>query len=286
MVKSSLKYLFTKLSPALKFINPKGSHLLVLMFHSVLKDEEFSVLQDSIDPGIHISLSQFEEIIQLCQRNGYQFISPKDLNATQRGNFVLLTFDDGYKNNQNIVPILKKYKAPAIVFINGSFIQNQNISPWDLYYFEHRKNGKKREQILKEYAKRPRLSLTFSEGLKPLMPLTEIELQELAKNDEIFIGNHSFSHERHSFFTSEKAINEILSAQKFLENLKIETVKHFAFPEGKINREILPELKKYFDFIHTVDEGINSLDSIPFLLKRYGVNSSQQSEYQMARFTL
>jgi peptidoglycan/xylan/chitin deacetylase (PgdA/CDA1 family) len=286
MVKNGLKLIFTKLAPALKILNPKKPHFLVLMFHSVLKDEEFKSLQNVLDPGIHISLTQFEEIIKLCKESGYQFVSPNELKTKNEGKYLLLTFDDGYKNNQNILPILKKYEASAVIFINASFIKNQKISPWDHFYFEGRIRGKNREQILKEYSKRPEIITSNLEELKPLLPLTEFELQDLASNDEIYIGNHSFVHEIHSNFSGERAFSEIIKAQEFLDNLKINTVRHFAFPEGQIHHEILPQLEKYFDYIHTVEEGLNPVNSNSFLLKRYGVNSSQKSDYQVARFTI
>jgi peptidoglycan/xylan/chitin deacetylase (PgdA/CDA1 family) len=56
-----------------------------------------------------------------------RFIGPQDLDApSQRGELrILITFDDGYRNNHRLAwPLLRQYQAPALFFVSTAHLLN------------------------------------------------------------------------------------------------------------------------------------------------------------------
>jgi peptidoglycan/xylan/chitin deacetylase (PgdA/CDA1 family) len=93
--------------------------IVLLMIHGVMDTEEIS---DWIPTRPQISRAQLEAHVKLIAKY-YEFISLSEAVAMLSGgkpfrsNCVVLTFDDGYRNNlTHAWPILKKYDIPAIIF--------------------------------------------------------------------------------------------------------------------------------------------------------------------------
>lgn len=92
----------------------------VLMYHSVA---------DGTTNPVVIAPAKLDEELKYLKDNGYYTISLDDLYAYFTNNTpipekaVVLTFDDGYKDNYtNMFPILKKYGFKATVFVITSYI--------------------------------------------------------------------------------------------------------------------------------------------------------------------
>lgn len=90
----------------------------VLMYHSV-----------SAEPStLSLAPDQFEEQLKFLKSSGYQSLTPEGLSAhlSKRQlpqKKVVLTFDDGFKDNfDNALPLLKKYGFNAIFFINTKYL--------------------------------------------------------------------------------------------------------------------------------------------------------------------
>lgn len=76
-----------------------------------------------------VSTSEFAAQMQYLADNGYTTISPDDLQAyLEKGqqlpeNPILITFDDGYKDNyRNALPILKQHAQKATVFLISDYV--------------------------------------------------------------------------------------------------------------------------------------------------------------------
>jgi peptidoglycan/xylan/chitin deacetylase (PgdA/CDA1 family) len=76
----------------------------------------------------------FEEQVRLLAKH-FDVIGPDDLDeavAGGRGRFVLITFDDAYRDNfDEAFPILKRCGATATFFITTGFVDSRQISWWD-----------------------------------------------------------------------------------------------------------------------------------------------------------
>ena len=62
--------------------------------------------------------------IKIMRSLGYRFVSVKDImSSNTKKKCIALTIDDGYKNNiMNLLPILKKYNVPALLFISTGLL--------------------------------------------------------------------------------------------------------------------------------------------------------------------
>jgi peptidoglycan/xylan/chitin deacetylase (PgdA/CDA1 family) len=69
------------------------------------------------------------------------------------------------------------------------------------------------------------------------------------------IGAHTFSHSYLTNLPIKKAREEIITGKDFLEQLLGKEVRHFSFPGGKYNDDLIEISKKYFKSARTADTG-------------------------------
>lgn len=105
-------------------LNPSPKPIPILMYHSIGINRRNNLL---------VAPAKFNSQIKHLHKAGYQTIcfqtlenywkSGKPLPAKP----ILLTFDDGYKDNYTIAyPILKKYKFKATIFVITNFVDDAN----------------------------------------------------------------------------------------------------------------------------------------------------------------
>ena len=92
----------------------------ILMLHTVNDSKDLNPLG-----VLSVSSKGFESYLKMFQSSGYQMISLSDLicnDYDQNEKFVVLTFDDGFRDNlYTALPILKKYNAKATIFVNPAY---------------------------------------------------------------------------------------------------------------------------------------------------------------------
>lgn len=79
-----------------------------------------------------MALDEFKQKIIALRNQGYQFISltaayehlKKDY--FRRKKYAVLTFDDGYKSLNEVLPWLEEQKIPATLFINGKYLDGKS----------------------------------------------------------------------------------------------------------------------------------------------------------------
>ena len=102
----------------------RKNFVLCLMYHSV----------DGEKGKGGIFAEEFEEHIKwIKDKKTFKMEELKSLNYTLPQNSILITFDDGYKNNYTLAfPILKKYNIKATIFLNTAYIGNdRDYLNWD-----------------------------------------------------------------------------------------------------------------------------------------------------------
>lgn len=97
----------------------------VYMYHHIRPNSENHQAEDlafSIEPKI------FEKQVKYLLSKGYNFIGLEDLSSGKEiKKPVMITFDDGYRDNYKYVfPILKKYNIKAVIFLIASQIGKQS----------------------------------------------------------------------------------------------------------------------------------------------------------------
>ena len=102
----------------------RKNFVLCLMYHSV----------DNEKGKGGIFIDEFKEHIKwINDKKTFKMEELKGLNYTLPQNSILITFDDGYKNNYTLAfPILKKYNMKATIFLNTKFIgKDEAYLNWD-----------------------------------------------------------------------------------------------------------------------------------------------------------
>ena len=102
-------------TPAVSITDPSvsGKKIPILMYHSVLETPTTALTELFVRP------SEMEKQLIYLRDNGYQTITFEDLDNI--GDFtkpIMLTFDDGYRDNYTVLfPLLKKYNMKATIFM-------------------------------------------------------------------------------------------------------------------------------------------------------------------------
>jgi peptidoglycan/xylan/chitin deacetylase (PgdA/CDA1 family) len=108
----------------------RWSGVLVLNYHRV-GDGAGSMF----DRGLwSAGADAFGDQVRFCRLH-FDIIAPDDLPyalARRRGRYVLLTFDDGYRDNYEVAfPILRREGVPATFFVTTGFIDSRRLPWWD-----------------------------------------------------------------------------------------------------------------------------------------------------------
>ena len=106
------------------------SGVLVLNYHRV-GDGSGSMF----DRGLWSSaVEAFADQLRFCKAHG-DVIGPGDLPhvlARRRGRYILITFDDGYRDNYEVAfPIVTSERVPATFFVTTGFMDFPRVPWWD-----------------------------------------------------------------------------------------------------------------------------------------------------------
>lgn len=226
-----------------KYLNiTKG--IPVLMYHKVGPDSFRN------GPGLRVTPYEFERQIKYLKENGYNAISLDELiNHRKKGASlpnrpIVITFDDGYKDNYTYAfPVLKKYGYTATIFIVYNEVGGYN--QWDI----------------KEHNTRPFELLTW-------------EQIRTMQDYGICFESHTLSHPHLTSITAEEAQKEITESKTKLEQALGKPVKYIAYPYGQHNDQICEITQKagYKAAVSTIF-GTNQQNTDLYRLKRLRVNA-------------
>lgn len=235
LFKNNLKNLiYWGLNAAFGFIPVRKA--AILMYHSVNHNEVFfTVSPDNFKKQIDYLNKKKYNVVSLVSLADY--LAKKDIPAKT----IVLTFDDGYKDNYfNVFPLLKKYKFPATIFLSTGFI------------------GKEKK----------------SAGvLLPMLNWEEIE--EMHRSGLVDFQPHTINHLKLTKVSLNEAEREILESRDIVEKNLNKKCHFFAYPYGDCNEGIMEILSKSgFKGALALREGLISNNSDLLSLKRNSIDSS------------
>lgn len=244
----------------------------ILMFHRVIPDS--SKLRIHNHQSLEISPTQLEETILYYKKKGYQFLSFDQFydgiqNKTLSKKFVVLTFDDGYRDNYTIAyPILKKHSVPFTIYITTNFPDRKAILWWyiledmirdrtsisfswkgdqqdiSLRTEEEKELGfdKIRNFINQNFDKdhyQEMLLAIFGDYQSDLFAyahshaMSWSEIQKISEDPLVTIGAHTVNHFPLKQLKDKELVPEIMDSKTLLEKNIGQAVEHFAYPFGK-----------------------------------------------------
>ena len=222
-------YLYGRIENILKFQNHyakiKKCEVPVLMYHQFVKKAE-----DGGKIKLFVTEKQFEIQLKILKFLGYETITFNDLMKIGLENrfdkkYIIITVDDGYKDNYEILfPMLKKYNMKAVIFL----VSDLKYNKWTME----------------------------SDNEKKFILMSDKEVEEMQKSGYIEFGGHTLSHI--SFFkaSEEEAEKEIFEDKKITEKRLEKKLNVFAYPYGHRKEETKEMIKKAgYKFAVSTDTG-------------------------------
>jgi peptidoglycan/xylan/chitin deacetylase (PgdA/CDA1 family) len=112
---------------ALLRIAPTWRGLLALTYHRVGTPGDTPLDRAMWDA----TLDDFDAQVEFLARN-FDVVGPEDVGPEPTGRQVLITFDDGYRDNYtHALPILEAHGATATFFLTTGFLDRPRLSWWD-----------------------------------------------------------------------------------------------------------------------------------------------------------
>jgi len=155
-------------------------------------------------------LRGLEGCITHFQEAGYTFVTPNEVASGLElgGRFVLLTFDDGYFNNLSVMPLLERYRVPAVFFISTKHVATGEAFWWDALFrararartplaaIQAEQNALKRlpAAAIEAHVRERFGARAFDPAGDADRPMTSAELRVFAASPWVHLGNHTHDH--------------------------------------------------------------------------------------------
>ena len=280
--------------------------LRILVYHGICDDTPWRF------NSRYLSVAQFEEHLKLISR-WYHPVSLKDMVS---GNLhagklnVLLTFDDGLKNNFSLAfPLLKKYKVPAVFFVTAAgstsqpFLFNDltDVAPFlisgnisiegevfrrkkiflnqrfvnkegiQLAQVFHKASQAERSRVMQCLIEHiPEAELNKYKRYYELM--NEAELKEISDHPDYEVGAHGFYHTDLSSLSEQELHDELQRSQAYLKNSLGKEIRSIAFPYGNYNHEVIDACEKHgFRYLFRTEKDM-AAGTKTMLFERFTVN--------------
>lgn len=271
----------------IKFLLRKKPYYLVLNYHNFSKYNNYKIKRGNIlETGYG---ENFEKQVKFLKRH-FTFLYPEEFYKGQpkNGLNVLITFDDGYKDNYDIAfPILKKHQGKAVFFVVASIIENQSFLLHDkIRYLVNISEISESYNLVptKLYEGKQNYDKNLIDFIDAKFNQNKPQARMMMNAEEVAslidagfgVGNHTLNHKGLSFLNYDEQFKEISGCENFLKMKFPQTrLKTIAFPNGLYNEKtirILTDIGFLYGF--TIIPGINSKVNNPYTLKRIGVNAS------------
>lgn len=234
----------------------------VLMYHEVRDDgrvgcaiDVASGYQDTLPAPLYVDATSFKKQMLFLKHKNFYFMSLADVVGFYKGTLslpkraILLTFDDGFQSQHDIVyPILKALKIPAVMFSVGGWLFND-----------------KRVHALERSG-------------------TMCVDEHRAIRDVFEMAHHTYNlHDRQHFLQADAAAlkTDLILNRPFIDRCDI-----FAYPFGLVDDAMVEKLSELgITMAFTTQAGVNTLQTHPMHLHRYLVANSLDLE-QFAQLVL
>jgi peptidoglycan/xylan/chitin deacetylase (PgdA/CDA1 family) len=214
IARSCVDFVSVLIHPASKFF--AGKRVRILCYHRVYDVP----VKDPLMNYLSVPRETFRRQMSFLASNGYNVLTlehlPEQLKKRELKRAVVITFDDGYRDNYlNALPVLKQNNLKANIFISTDYISGDGFFPW-----------LKITDEMKPYA------LKSEEWL----PLTRDQILEMGH--DFVIGSHAQSHNELNNMAPEKVRTELTGSRDKLEKLLGRPVNIFCYPFGEPGKKV------------------------------------------------
>jgi peptidoglycan/xylan/chitin deacetylase (PgdA/CDA1 family) len=229
----------------------------------------------------------FEEHAQFYSRN-YSFVSIDMVEtALKEGTIsnlppkpLLLTFDDGYAGNAQLIDILKRYRIPAVIYAVAGVVNTRRHFWFDK--LPHQSQAMHTLKRVSDSERRMRMRLDCNhwdeKEYDSRVALSSEELNAFLDSGGS-VASHTLFHPLLSHCQEEVGFCECRMSKDFLEALLGRPVIHFALPNGNVNKRVLDWVRRAgYCTCRTTSPGWVTPKTSPFLLPVFGIADTADSE--------
>lgn len=248
----------------------------MLMYHGFTDKSRHEGIENY--HGKHLYIRRFEEQVIYLKKN-YNIIPLSQLLAFYHGGkplpprCVVITIDDGYRSNYSLAfPVLKKYEAPASIFVSTDFIDQKSclwvdrleyaisqtprtslglmLNGKNLYCTlgeprtrikadQHVKSilkslpAQQQEKVLLRIEEFVQKSLAVDSAGDMYAPLSWEQIRQMQASGLITIGSHTCSHAILTNCSQEKIENELSQSKERIEEMTQLSCDYFSYPNGQ-----------------------------------------------------
>jgi poly-beta-1,6-N-acetyl-D-glucosamine N-deacetylase len=190
---------------------------------------------------------------------------------------VIITLDDGHRNNYKLIPILKKYKVPVTIFLCSEIIGTNRH-----FWWKHDTNGFSLQE-LKKMPELERRKLYKKNGFDHLADYGEAnrhslnmnEINEMNETGYVDFQSHTMYHVLLDKCDDSMSLTEIKDSKTKLEEKLNKPVCAIAYPNGNYTeREIVYVKHSGYKCALTTKPGYNNSSTNVYKLFRFGVRDN------------
>ena len=224
----------------------------------------------------------FEKSIQWLRDNDFEFLDVKKMENILLGNLqiekrnVFISFDDGWKENLSLIPIIEKYNIPILIFIPTEPILSGNFW-WEYIIYSNSQNWKKEIKKIKNFSNTKRIEYIKKIKLKVSLRRSTLKLNELleiSKNELVTIGSHTVNHPITVKCNNDELELEYKESKEILSKWLNKDIHYFSFPNGDYNIRDINFIQKYnYRLAFTTKIDVINRSTSKYELPRYNVNN-------------
>jgi peptidoglycan/xylan/chitin deacetylase (PgdA/CDA1 family) len=187
-------------------------------------------------------------------------------------NPVVITLDDGWGTNIDLLPVIRKHQIPVTIFLLAG-IADTCFHPW--FYFS---SDRIQKEALKGMSDSMRLAelkhkgFEETKGFEERVILNGEEIREMHISGLVTFGSHTLFHPILPKCTDAKATREISLSKEKIEAFTGVPCEIFSFPNGEYSERDIRICKKAgYKAAVTLDVGFNDSKTDSFKLRRFSV---------------
>lgn len=221
----------------------------ILMYHQFVNKKE-----DGGKIKLYVTKKTLELHFFLLKLFGYKSITFEELDKIGLKNrnkekYIIITVDDGYKDNYEILfPLLKKYNMKAVIF----YITGVNYNKWTME----------------------------SDGEKKFHLMDEKEVKEMSDSGLVEFGGHTLSHPSMPTLSNSQLEKEIIENKRDIEKIIGKEIITFAYPYGHNTKRIQNFIEKSgYKFAVSTDSGTGIIDDNVYDIRRTAIDKTSLLDF-------
>lgn len=223
------------------------------------------------------STEAFEKTIRWIADRDYEFVTVENLILYMQGGYkpkgriAIVTFDDAWRDNLKLIPVIEKYNVPITIFAPIEPLLSGN------YWWEYaqKKGGYSLSNRLKEL--NGNLFNNAIDDLKNEVVLSRSamtidELCRISKHPLISIESHSYSHPILTNLSEPSLNYELSQSKQYLSEILKKDVQWFCFPNGSLTEREIRIAQKYYKGAFSTIQDVPKVGGDVYKIPRYALN--------------